>query len=97
MKLQIVGPDNRAALDGKWFPVNLAAFGWHPAYHAVQFDEERGSGHIEWVKAGGVTPPNQAITRDQLFAMFGPLIEHLRTIVEAQRLLDEARKAQGAP
>lgn len=82
MKFQIIGPDNRAALDGKWVNVNLAAFGWHPAYHAVQFDEANGGGHIEWTKVGGVTPPNQSINRDQLFAMFGPLIEHVRVLAE---------------
>lgn len=95
MKIQIVGPDNQAAIDGEWFPVNLAAFGWHPAYHAVYYNDAQGGGHIEWVSAGGITPPNQAISRDQLLAMFGPIIEHTRTMIAAKRALEEAKK-QGA-
>ena len=93
MKFQVIAPDNKAAIDGEWFPVNLAAFGWHPAYHAVQFDGERGE--VEWVAPlGGAKPANVRINRDQLTAMFGPLIEHTRTMLAAKHAL-EAAKAGG--
>jgi hypothetical protein len=85
MKIQIIGPDNRAAIDGQWVDVKLAAFPcWHPAYHAVFFDDDTGAGHIEWVRAGGVTPPNMPVTRDQVTAMFGPIVDHVRATVGAR-------------
>lgn len=78
MKFQIVGPDNKVALDGRWMPVDLKSFGWHPAYHAVQFEDE--IGEIEFTAPlGGAKPPNMRINRDQLHAMFGPLIEHVKS------------------
>ena len=43
--------------------------------HAVQFEDE--IGEIEFTAPlSGAKPPNMRINRDQLHAMFGPLIEH---------------------
>lgn len=96
MKLQIIGPDNRVILDGEAFPVNLSAFGWHPAYHAVQYDDAKGGGEVELASIGGVSPPNIKIDRDQLMSMFGGVVEHTRTMLEAKRALEAAKKASAS-
>jgi hypothetical protein len=93
MKLKIIGPDNRVVIDGETFPVNLAAFGWHPAYHAVQYDDDTGSGEVEWRPMGGVSPPNIKINRDQLMGMFGGVVEHTKNMLVAKRALEDAKKA----
>lgn len=93
MKFQIVGPDNRAALDGEWFDLDLASLDWHPAYYAVQFDDDKG-GEVEWVRAGSVTPPNLKIDRDQFLGMFGGVVAHVRTLAADRRAEEERRKAE---
>lgn len=83
MKFQIIAPDNRVAIDGEWLIVDLKAFNWHPAYHAVQFDGD--AGEVEWVAMGGNKPPGMPINRDQLYAMFGPIVEHAQTRISVRK------------